>query len=210
MTPDFSHATLRTINKPVLRMGLACNYGIDADGAAAALERGVNYVFWSPFRTGKVTPVLKAALTDATAAELVKLRESGKVRAIGCSIHDRQRAGRLAEASPMDLLMVRYNAAHPGAERDIFPHLQTRKPNLVAYTATSWRKLLKKPSGWDGPVMSPGDCYRFCLSNPAVDVVLTGPASRAQLEENLGALEKGPLTPEEMEWMRRFGQAVHA
>jgi hypothetical protein len=30
-----------------------------------------------------------------------------------------------------------------------------------------------------------------------------------QLEENLAALERGPLSPEEQEWMRRFGQAVH-
>ena len=35
--------------------------------------------------------------------------------------------------------MIRYNAAHPGAERDIFPHLEARRPAVVAYTATSWR-----------------------------------------------------------------------
>ena len=38
-----------------------------------------------------------------------------------------------------------YNAAHPGAEMDIFPHYAARRPLTVAYTATSWRKLLKKP-----------------------------------------------------------------
>jgi aryl-alcohol dehydrogenase-like predicted oxidoreductase len=42
-----------------------------------------------------------------------------------------------------------------------------------------------------------------------VDVVLTGPGSLAQLEENLTALERGPLSSEELEWMRRFGQVVH-
>ncbi len=60
------------------------------------------------------------------------------------------RAGQLAEESPLDLFMIRYNAAHPGAERDIFPHLARRQPAVVAYTATSWRKLLKAPSKWDG------------------------------------------------------------
>ncbi|HEY0094936.1 MAG TPA: hypothetical protein VGB96_11445, partial [Archangium sp.] len=119
------------------------------------------------------------------------------------------RAGKLAEDSPLDALMIRYNAAHPGAERDIFPHLDKRKPALVAYTATDWRRLLKRPRGWEGRVPTAGDCYRFCLSNPHVDVVLTGPASLAQLEENLAALERGPLSSEELEWMRRFGQAVH-
>ncbi|MEZ4392743.1 MAG: aldo/keto reductase [Polyangiales bacterium] len=150
-----------------------------------------------------------SAWTDGTLDALVKLRDEGKVRAIGVSIHDRQRAGRLAKDSPLDMLMIRYNAAHPGAERDIFPHLEARKPTIVAYTATAWRRLLKAPRGWDGKVMSPGDCYRFCLSSPHVDVTLCGPANTAQLDENLDALEKGPLSDDEATWMRAFGRAVH-
>jgi aryl-alcohol dehydrogenase-like predicted oxidoreductase len=150
-----------------------------------------------------------SALTEGTIAELVKLKESGKVRAIGISIHDRQRAGKLAEDSPLDLFMIRYNAAHPGAERDIFPHLAKRKPAVVAYTATAWRKLLNRPKGWDQPVPTAGDCYRFCLSNPHVDVTLTGPATRAELDHNLDAVEKGPLAEPEMAWIREFGKVVH-
>jgi aryl-alcohol dehydrogenase-like predicted oxidoreductase len=150
-----------------------------------------------------------ASFGDGVVEELVKLKEEGKVRAIGISIHDRPRAGKLAADSPLDLFMIRYNAAHPGAEADIFPHLAARRPAVVAYTATSWRKLLKAPRGWQGRVATAGDCYRFCLSSPHVDVVLTGPASREQLAENLAALERGPLSPEEMSWMRDFGRAVH-
>ena len=105
--------------------------------------------------------------------------------------------------------MIRYNAAHPGAEKDIFPHYEKRRPLTVAYTATSWRKLLARPKGWDGPIMSAGDCYRFCLSSPHVDVTLCGPKNREQLNHALEALEKGPLTADEDEWMRRFGTAVH-
>ncbi len=150
-----------------------------------------------------------SAWTASTLRELEHLKTSGKVRALGVSIHDRERAGKLAEDSPLDVLMIRYNAAHPGAERDIFPHLAKRQPHVIAYTATSWRKLLKPPRGWTGQVMTAGDCYRFCLSNEHVDVTLTGPASTAQLDENLAALAKGPLTPEETTWMREFGHAVH-
>jgi aryl-alcohol dehydrogenase-like predicted oxidoreductase len=141
--------------------------------------------------------------------ELVRLRESGKVRALAVSIHDRPLAGKLAEDSPLDALMIRYNAAHPGAEREIFPHLERRHPAVVAYTATSWRKLLAAPRGWTGPVMTAGDCYRFCLSSPHVDVVLTGPKDAGQLRQNLAALEKGPLSPDEDRWMREFGRKVH-
>jgi len=151
-----------------------------------------------------------SAWTPSTMDALVSLRESGKVRAIGVSIHDRERAGRLAEESPLDLLMIRYNAAHPGAEKDIFPHLAKRKPAVVAYTATRWRALLNRPKNWNGPVMTAGDCYRFCLSNPHVDLVLTGPKNRRQLQENIDDLrEKGPLSEEEERWIRDFGQVVH-
>jgi len=150
-----------------------------------------------------------SAWTAATERELRHLKESGKARALAVSIHDRERAGRLAKDSPLDLLMIRYNAAHPGAERDIFPHLAARNPNIVAYTATSWRKLLKRPKGWDRDPMTAGDCYRFCLSSPHVDVCLTGPATGAQLDDNLAAIERGPLTAEEATWMREFGRIVH-
>ncbi len=150
-----------------------------------------------------------SALTRSVQKELLDLKREGLIRAIAASIHDRPRAGRLAEDSIFDLLMIRYNAAHPGAEKDIFPHYEKRRPATVAYTATRWRKLLERPDGWDGEVMTAGDCYRFCLSNPHVDVVLSGPKDAAQLAENLQALEKGPLTEEEDAWMRRFGAAVH-
>jgi aryl-alcohol dehydrogenase-like predicted oxidoreductase len=125
-------------------------------------------------------------------------------------MHDRKRAGKLAEDSPLDMLMIRYNAAHPGAEQDIFPYLAKRRPAIVAYTATRWGGLLKRPKGWNGPVMTAGDCYRFCLSNANVDLVLTGPKNRQQIQENLHDLrEKGPLSDEEMHWIREFGWVVH-
>jgi aryl-alcohol dehydrogenase-like predicted oxidoreductase len=150
-----------------------------------------------------------SAFTGPVQEELARLRTEGKVRALGVSIHDRPRAGRLAEDSILDLLMIRYNAAHPGAEQDIFPHLVRRRPAVVAYTATSWRKLLRAPRGWTGRVPTAGDCYRFCLTSPQVDLVLTGPKTVGELRENLAALEKGPLDPAELEWMRSLGKAVH-
>ena len=174
--------------------------------AEAALRTlGVDYLdVFQLYWLGKMS-----AFTGAVQEEMVKLRDEGKVRALGASIHDRPRAGKLAEGSILDLLMVRYNAAHPGAEQEIFPRLSVRRPAVVAYTATAWGKLLKAPRGWKGRVPTAGDCYRFCLSNPNVDVVLCGPRSTAELRENLAALELGPLTSEEMGFLREFGRAVH-
>ncbi len=150
-----------------------------------------------------------SALSGGVMEELVKLREEGKVRALGVSIHDRRRAGRLAADSPLDLLMIRYNAAHPGAEQDIFPHLAARRPAVVAYTATAWTRLLRAPRGWKGPPATAGDCYRFCLTSPHVDVVLSASGKAERLRQNLAALEKGPLSPEEEAAMRARGRAVH-
>ena len=151
-----------------------------------------------------------SAWTASTMDALVSLRESGLVRSIGVSIHDRKRAGALAQDSPLDVLMIRYNAAHPGAENDIFPYVERRHPAIVAYTATRWRGLLKPTKGWTGPVMTAGDCYRFCLSNPNVDVVLTAPRSRRELEDNLRDVrEKGLLSEQEERRIRDFGRVVH-
>src|SRR5574341_1920916 len=107
-----------------------------------------------------------SAFTGWVQEELMKLRAEGKVGAVGVSIHNRPRAGKLAGDSILDLLMIRYNAAHPGAERDIFPCLARRRPAIIAYTATAWRRLLRAPRGWKGRVATPGDCYRFCLTSP--------------------------------------------
>lgn len=139
---------------------------------------------------------------------LVKLKDEGKVRAIGVSIHDRPRAGKLARESALNHFMIRYNAAHPGAEKDIFPHVDRRFTNICAYTATRWGKLLKRPKGWRGDIMTAGDCYRFCLSSDYVNVVLTGPENEKQLHENIAALDKGVLSAEEDKWIREFGVSV--
>src|SRR5512133_3787084 len=98
-----------------------------------------------------------SAFTGAVQEEMVRLKQEGKVRALGVTTHDRPRAGRLAEDSILDLLQIRYNAAHPGAEQDVFPHLARRRPAVVAYTATAWRKLLRPPRRWDGPATTAGD-----------------------------------------------------
>lgn len=143
-----------------------------------------------------------------------RLKDTGKVRFIGLSTHARRFAGELAAQGLADVLMVRYNAAHRGAEQDIFPYLQPHDPGVTSFTATRWRYLIRRPSGdrWprEEPVPTAGQCYRFVLSNPAVHVCLMSPTNVRQFKENLKEIrEKGPLTPEEMGFMRRFGDAVH-
>ncbi len=142
--------------------------------------------------------------------ELLRLKEDGRVRAAGISCHDRAFAGTLAARRALDVLMIRYNAAHPGAESDIFPYISPQGPAIVSYTATRWGRLLKRPKGWpsSAPVATAPQCYRFALSSPHVNVCLMAPSSRAELEEDLSAIEQGPLEAQEMRFMREFGAAV--
>ena len=145
-----------------------------------------------------------------------RLKEQGKVRHLMLSTHNRpsleghfQRFE--AKESPFDAFMLRYNAVHRGAERDVFPHLPTTPgPGIVAYTATRWGHLVdpkKMPPGEAPPPAR--DCYRFALSHPAVSMVLCGPANREQMQEALHALGAGPLDADEMARMQRIGNYVY-
>ncbi|MBW2410367.1 MAG: hypothetical protein JRF72_11255 [Deltaproteobacteria bacterium] len=58
--------------------------------------------------------------------------------------------------------------------------------------------------------LSATDCYRFVLSNPAVNVCMCGPKDVPQMREALKSLELGPMDEEELERVRRIGDHVHA
>ncbi len=143
--------------------------------------------------------------------ELAELRADGRVRAVAVSCHDRKFAGSLAANGIVDNLMVRYNAAHPGAETEVFPHTAAHNNGVVSYTATRWRRLLARPKGWpeNEPIATAGQCYRFVLSNPNVHVALTAPSNEKQFMENLREVRRGPLPEDEMAFMRRYGAYVH-
>jgi aryl-alcohol dehydrogenase-like predicted oxidoreductase len=145
-----------------------------------------------------------------------RLRESGKVRHLMLSTHNRPSLqGHFRDfelgRSPYDVFMLRYNAVHRGAEQDVFPHLPAaRPPGIVAYTATRWGHLLdpaKMPPGETPPPAR--DCYRFALGRPAVSMVLCGPANREQMQEAIRALDAGPLSPDEDSRLRRIGDHIY-
>lgn len=147
------------------------------------------------------------------AAEVLEeARRDGTVRAIGLTSHQRPLAARIAESGRLDLLMIRYNAAHRGAEEDIFPLTVRRNVPVVAFTCLRWGALLKStpddPPGFGVP--SAADVYRFVLGQPAVAVALTAPNGRAELEENLTLLDdwRG-LTADAFRQMTEHGDRVH-
>src|SRR5262249_28087595 len=116
----------------------------------------------------------------------------------------------------LDVVMLRYNMAHPGVERDVFPYLpddRATAPGMVAFNTAHGGQgpLYEPPPGYpEGMYVPwPPDCYRWALSHPAVDVVLTGVRSRGQIDAALAAMGQGPMSEEERAALRKYGD-LHA
>jgi len=141
----------------------------------------------------------------------LKLKEKGLVRFLGVSSHNRRVFPELLKDGIFDVFHLRYNAAHRGAETEIFPFLpQENRPGIVNFTGTAWGRLLnpkKMPPG--ERAVTAAEAYRFVLTNPAVDVCMIGPKTMEQTREDLTVLEQGPMSRDEMERMRRIGDYVH-
>jgi len=115
-------------------------------------------------------------------------KRRGRLKMIGLTSHQRALAAEWAQSEKLDLLMIRYNAAHRGAERDVFP--VTRIP-VVTFTGLRWKALLDRTPD-DPPDFTPPSAvewYRFCLAHPAVAVALAAPGNRDELEEDLALLD---------------------
>lgn len=154
---------------------------------------------------------------------LAERRRTRRLAMIGVTTHQRPLAAKWAgqvslDGEPrLDLLMVRYNAAHRGAEREVFPATEALGTPVVCFTGLRWGALLEpasirtgscEESGW---APSPAECYRFCLSNAAVSVMLTAPKTRAELEESLGLLDDWrAMDDEDAARMRAHGDRIRA
>jgi aryl-alcohol dehydrogenase-like predicted oxidoreductase len=150
----------------------------------------------------------------SVAGSLRYLRDAqrdGVIRRVGVTSHQRPLAARMAQSGLLDLVMVRYNAAHRGAEREVFPVTQALGLPVIAYTALRWGALLG-PTPDDPPgfaVPRAPDWYRFVLQHPAVAVALAAPHSRAELDEDLHVLEAtGPLGEAEYAALAAHGERV--
>ena len=137
----------------------------------------------------------------------LELKEKGLVRFLGISSHTRSLFPILAREGIFDVFHIRYNAAHRGAETDIFPKLDLdNRPGIVSFTATRWKRLLSQkrmPPGETAPTAA--DCYRFALASPHIDVCMMGAATQQQMSENLKLLDQPTMTEQELARMRLIG-----
>jgi predicted aldo/keto reductase-like oxidoreductase len=157
---------------------------------------------------------------------LSEAKTAGQIRMIGLTSHQRSMAARISAGDippdkpaayldtqrPLDALMLRYSAAHRGADQDVFPVTDEIGIPVVVYTCLRWGALMKPtqgdPEGYDPP--SAPEWYRYALANPSVAVALMAPNGRQELDENLRLMEdwREP-TPDEMEAMRLHGDRVY-
>jgi predicted aldo/keto reductase-like oxidoreductase len=138
-------------------------------------------------------------------------KEAGKVRLLGLTSHQRKLAAEAAASGLLDMLMIRYNAAHRGAETEVFPTTDRLGLPVVTYTALRWGALPRPtPDDPEGFTPPPAPAwYRFALQSPSVTVALAAPEDRAELEEDLKVLDAaGPLSPEEYQRLAEHGQRV--
>lgn len=189
----------------VLAMGASIPMGVSVRREAEKCLRAMGvetidvfHLFWVQahwYVTGNTWPAMR------------ELKESGKAKALAISCHDRPMARSLVDELGLDALMIRYNAAHRGAEREIFESLDAEgRPGIISYTATRWGKLLKPMKGKSG--LTPGECYRFAISHPKVDLVLCGPSSYEELAVDAAGVCEGPLPDARLREVREFGDAV--
>jgi len=142
---------------------------------------------------------------------LERARDEGIVRAIGLTSHQRKLAADIARTGQLDLLMVRYNAAHRGAEDDVFPTTSRLPLPVVAFTCVRWGALMKNtPDDPPGFVPPPArQWYRFVLCQPAVAVALMAPNGRQELLDNLSLLDEWRgLTPQDYDLLLSHGDRV--
>jgi aryl-alcohol dehydrogenase-like predicted oxidoreductase len=150
-----------------------------------------------------------------------KAQSEGKVRLIGLTSHQRRLAASIARGDlgpadsggrPLDMLMLRYNAAHRGAEKEVFPSTNPLGLPVVVYTCLRWGALMEPtaedPDGFQPPEAR--EWYRFALAHPSVAVAIAAPDGREELNHDLSLLDDWRAPSEaEYEELRSHGDRVY-
>jgi hypothetical protein len=141
-------------------------------------------------------------------------RESGFLgcRAIGSSFHDREAARWAVSSNAVDIAFVRFNAGHPGAAWDLFPHVPQPRETLVfnfntthGFVPEATVKKVAPKANW---VPSITDHYRLALSQPAIDGLMVALEGDSHLEELIEAASRGPLTGDEQRYLLGLAEAA--
>ena len=176
-------------------------------------ELGTDYLDLVTYYYVEHLPEWDAILAPGGAAEVVEAsRHDGVVRAIGLTSHQRPLAAMIAGSGRLDALMIRYNAAHRGAEEEVFPICHEAGIPVITYTGVRWGALMNPtsddPQGWVPP--GAPAWYRFVLCQPSVTVGLMAPHGWKELREDLVLFDDWRGFDEvEYAALRAHGDRVH-
>jgi aryl-alcohol dehydrogenase-like predicted oxidoreductase len=140
-----------------------------------------------------------------------RLKKMGAVRYIGASFHDHDLAQQWLNNPLLDVVMVRHNVAHRTAQKKVFPYLDAKDPQrsgIVTFKSAGMAGPL-----WTPPLGLPSECwqpsvpdlYRYSLSQNCVDVALAGWQTREHVDAAIKGVQKGKLTPEELDYLNLYG-----
>jgi aryl-alcohol dehydrogenase-like predicted oxidoreductase len=147
-------------------------------------------------------------LGDDVVGLLEDCKRQGKIHAYGMSSHLRPLACRAIEEE-WDVVMVRHNAAHKGAETSVFPLAKERGVGLFTFNNLMYGRMLHRPYHGACEPPLPSECYRYSLFQPGVSATWSSPRNAGELAHNLEVLEAGPLPAEREQAMRAFGEQVY-
>jgi hypothetical protein len=200
---------------------LARGGGVRDDVVVAAVTYVAQPEFlWMPFEEvlaavpglGRIDVLVAGGtyLPDLAPRTEVLARNRGEglagARALGASFHDRPAARAAIEGSLLDIAYLRYNAAHPGALVDVFPHIGAR-PRTLAFNFKSTNGYVPHAqlddAGLPAELWRPSiaDHYRFALTRASLDGILCAPRNPRELAALIAALARGPLSPVDEEYL---------
>lgn len=151
-----------------------------------------------------------ARLTGEPKEALLRLKERGKVRAVGFSTHLRGVAGEALERGGWDVMMTRHSAAHRGAEGALFPRALALGVGVLSFSNLGYGRLLAPVPGAETTPVSAADCYRYSLAAPGVSASVSAPRSLGEIREGLRALEEPGLPEDTRARLLAHGDAVYA
>jgi predicted aldo/keto reductase-like oxidoreductase len=136
--------------------------------------------------------------------DMMKAHEEGLVKHVAISSHDKpENIIRLIDLGYFDMLTCQYNYLDRKNE-EVMAHASEKGLGVVVMGPVGGGRLAALPEflqdeqGLDTSSAA-GLAIRFVLSNPNVNVALSGMGSTDMVEENVAAAEAGPLTDSEKE-----------
>ncbi len=159
----------------------------------------------------------QAFADEATVDTLERLRQEGKIRFLGASVYGPEAMKAAVESGWCDCIQVGYSALDRRIEAHALPLAVEKDIGVIARSVLLKGALSERyvelPAALDALKHSieqlaaiagsvarlPELAYRYVWSRPAPQSALIGTARRNEIEDCIRYLERGPLSPDEMQ-----------